>query len=183
MKIFGVGLNKTGTTSLGRALEILGFKGHASADLGLTKMWKDGNLSQIFEVAEQNEIFEDWPWPLLYRELEAKFPEAKFILTIRKSPEIWYDSLCKHSLKTGPTDFRKLIYGSYMPQGLKNEHISFYNGHIREVTSYFQERRKNDFVKLCFEDGDGWDVLCPFLGIKKPNSTFPKLNVSSLNQV
>ncbi|MFY0608665.1 MAG: hypothetical protein JXR10_18245 [Cyclobacteriaceae bacterium] len=32
MKIFGIGLNKTGTTSLGQALEILGYKKHLQTD-------------------------------------------------------------------------------------------------------------------------------------------------------
>ena len=34
-------------------------------------------------------------------------------------------------------------------------------------------------MNIC--DGDGWEVLCPFLGKDIPNVPFPKLNVYGEN--
>lgn len=180
MKIFGVGLNKTGTTSLGYALELLGVGKHTSVNLELVRYWKAGNLEPIFKISDEFQIFEDWPWPLLYKELAEKYPSAKFILTKRISSEKWFESLCKHSLETGPTEYRKLIYGSYMPHDFKKEYIDFYNYHNKNVLQYFNSEGKNRLLELCFEKGNGWSELCDFLELENSfcNTSFPKLNVS-----
>lgn len=39
MKIFGIGLNKPGIASLGKALEILGYSKLSKADLNLLEAW------------------------------------------------------------------------------------------------------------------------------------------------
>jgi len=176
LKVFGIGLNKTGTTSLGRALNILGFENHISCDLELTKKWFKNDLSSIFEVADEHNNFEDWPWPLMYRHLYEKYENAKFILTLRNSPETWYESLCDHALRTGPTEYRKLVYGYYMPHDFKKEHINFYKRHNQEVKNYFQREASESLLVLCWEKGDGWDELCEFLDNKKPKKKFPHLN-------
>lgn len=178
MKIFGIGLNKTGTTSLGKALEILGYNNHITCDWELTKSYFDGNTDQIFSVADKHNNFEDWPWPLLYKELYKKYPESKFILTTRKSSTAWYKSLCKHSIRTGPTEFRKLIYGHYMPQDFPNEHIDIYESHNQNVSNFFNKEAPSQLIKVCWENGDGWNEICDFLNKDIPNFTFPFLNKS-----
>ena len=177
MKVFGIGLNKTGTTSLGRALKILGFTKHLSGNLELTKLWGDNNLAPILALAKTHNNFEDWPWPLLYKELDDEFEDAKFILTLRKSPEIWYESLCKHSLRTGPTFHRKLIYGTYMPQDFKDEYLLFYENHINNIKEYFKNK-PNKLLVLSIEDENSWEKICNFLGKDIPDIDFPNINKS-----
>lgn len=178
MKVFGIGLNKTGTTSLGRALDTLGFKEHIGCTRSLTKDWSEGNISSILMRAEKYNNFEDWPWPLVYQDLYKNFNDAKFILTKRTTAEEWFDSLCKHSLKTGPTEYRKLIYGHYMPHDFKKEHIDFYNNHNRSVIEFFEHHDPSKLLVISFSEGDNWVKMCEFLNKKIPNSDFPILNRS-----
>ena len=176
MKVFGIGLNKTGTTSLGKALEILGYKKHISCNWELTKLWSENNLNPILKEAEKYNNFEDWPWPLVYKELFKKFENAKFILTIRDTPEDWYSSLCNHALRTGPTEFRKRIYGYYMPHDFKSEHINFYNNHNKGVIRFFKKNAPEKLLVISFKDGNRWEKICDFLNNEIPETDFPFLN-------
>jgi len=108
VKIFGIGLNKTGTTTLGYCFRELGFN-HKSYDLKLLKHYHNNNMDPIFKTVNQFDVFEDWPWPLLYKMLDKKYNNARFILTVRKDPETWYGSLRKHADRTGPTHARQIV--------------------------------------------------------------------------
>jgi len=141
-KVFGIGLNKTGTKTLGKSMRILGFQ-NKSYDLELLQSYAVGDYSKIFQHCELFDSFEDWPWPLLYKELDAKYPDAQFILTYRPTPDMWYESLCKHSLRTGPTVARKIAYGYKMPQENKHHHIQFYKKHNNDVIEYFKKGMTN----------------------------------------
>ncbi|TRZ45004.1 sulfotransferase family protein [Robertkochia solimangrovi] len=178
MKVFGIGLNKTGTTSLGKALEILGYSKHISCNLELTENWSEGNLLPILEVAHKHNNFEDWPWPLIYKELYKEFDDAKFILTIRSSPEEWYNSLCKHAIRTGPTKFRKLIYGHEMPQEYMKQHLDFYNQHNKNVIEFFNSVDPNKLLVISLNEGNNWQKLCEFLDKDIPEVEFPFLNTA-----
>lgn len=180
MKIFGIGLNKTGTTSLGKAVEILGYKEHVSCDLDLLKLWDSGDFEPIFQVADMNNNFEDWPWPLLYKELYRRYPDAKFILTVRQDAETWFSSLCKHALRTGPTDHRKIVYGYAMPQENPEAHMRFYNKHNAEVKTFFKSNNNlHNFIQLCWKKDNNWDQICSFLDKPRPKVDFPYLNKSN----
>jgi hypothetical protein len=176
MKIVGIGLNKTGTTSLGVCLKHWGLR-HISYDLEAFEFWRQGDWPAVLRCMEAHDSFEDWPWPLLYREIDTAFPGSKFILTRRKDPRTWFESLCKHADRTGPTDFRKPIYGYEMPHGQDEAHIRFYLAHNEAVRDYFKDR-PNDFLEVCWEDGDGWAELAAFLGFEAPDWPFPHVNKS-----
>jgi hypothetical protein len=71
-KVFGVGLNKTGTTTLGVCLRSLGFR-HVSCRRDLLESFRNRNLERVFAVADAHDSFADWPWPLMYGELATAF--------------------------------------------------------------------------------------------------------------
>jgi len=175
MKVFGTGLNKTGTKTLGECFRTFGFH-NQSYDLGLLKAWARGDLEEIFRVSDRFDSFEDWPWPLLYREFDRRYPDAKFILTLRKDPETWFDSLCRHAELTGPTEAREIVYGHRMPHGHREHHIGIYLKHQEEVTRYFSDR-PGKLLVISWDRGEGWLQLCPFLGISGiPQRPFPHEN-------
>lgn len=122
------------------------------------------NFSHIFEVMEEFDSFEDWPWPLMYKEIDEKFSDAKFILTVRKSPEIWYRSLCKMAVRIGPLSDFKNIYGPLMTHGRKEKHIHFYKKHNEEVLEYFKDRPEN-ILNICFGEGNEAKRLANFLKV------------------
>lgn len=164
---------------MGKALEILGYNQHLSSSLALTKDWYEGNYDPIMELARKHDAFEDWPWPLLYQEFYREFDNAKFILTIRESPEIWHHSLSSHATRTGPTEYRKMIYGHEMPHNFVKEDIEFYNKHNEQVIQFFKENDPSKLLVVCWERGDGWNQLCSFLNKTVPNKKFPFHNDSS----
>jgi hypothetical protein len=177
-KVFGIGLNKTGTTSLGKALEILGYQNHTSVDLKSLRNFRNGKLEKVIRKTRSYNNFEDWPWPLMYKELFAVYPKAKFVLTVRKTDEVWFNSLEKYAAWTGPTEHRKLAYGYEMPNENPEYHINFYKTHNQEVRDFFEEKSPDSFLEICFEKGDGWEKLCDFLGKEVPEEPFPFLNKS-----
>lgn len=175
-KIFGIGLNKTGTKTLGSAMEYFGLR-NKSYDAELLFDFNAKNFQSIIRVAKGYDSFEDWPWPLVYREMEPIFPEAKFILTMRKTPDIWYRSLCKHSIITGPTEARKIVYGHLMPENNREHHIEFYCRHNDLVMEYFKSK-KHKLLVVCWENGNGWEDLSSFLELPIPDVPFPHENKS-----
>ncbi len=180
-KVFGIGLNKTGTTTLGDCGKILGLrctgcKKHLLEDLVLRN-----DLSGIMEIAEHYDLFQDWPWPLVYKQLDEKFPGSKFILTVRSSESKWFESLKNHALRTHPTKHcRKLAYGFNFPHKHEQEHLEFYRKHNESVRAYFRDR-SDDFLELCWESGDGFEELCNFLGYKVPDTPTPHSNKRTIN--
>lgn len=144
-------------------------------DLDLLKSYAAGDYKSILHVTEFFDSFEDWPWPLLYKEFDNKYPEAKFILSIRSSDETWFESLCHHAEKTGPTEARKIVYGYPMPKENPEYHKTFYNNFNQRVWDYFSDR-PSKLLTVCWENGDGWQQLCSFLGFPVPDVAFPHIN-------
>lgn len=178
-KIFGIGLNKTGTSTLGVCLKILGYN-HTSCSRKLLKdISQKQKYDNTYETVDKFDSFEDWPWPLIYKKLDNKYPNSKFILTIRKDEFTWLNSLKKHSLTTTPLkNCRKYAYGYEYPFCHEKEHIKFYKDHNNDVKEHFKNRPK-DFLIVCWENGDGWEELCNFLSKKVPKMPFPHINKSS----
>lgn len=173
-KVFGIGLNKTGTKTLGACLNQLGYA-HKSVDKQAFELLKKGDINGLFNIIDGYDSFEDWPWPLIYKETYEKYPDSKFILTLRHDAETWYKSLCRHSDKTGPTNYREVIYGYAMPHQYKKEHIDFYNSFNQSVRDFFSDKR-GLLLEVCWEKGDGWKKLCSFLEKEIPRKEFPHVN-------
>ena len=142
MKIFGIGVNKTGTKSLGHGLHILGFKNNHNFDFKLIEDAQNGDLTQIQQIINKHDSFEDWPYPLIYKKLDELYPDAKFILTTRKDTDTWFHSLVKHSKLTGPTKHREAIYGHLMPT---------YENQCLKCDFIFTNKQKitDDTIPLC----------------------------------
>ena len=181
MKIFGIGLSKTGTTSLAHALEILDFK---TKDYPGIEHYRPGDLSSIDgRLLYQYDAFTDTPIPSFFRELDVKYPGSKFILTTREL-DGWLKSCKKQftsKLAEKQSDSHNAlfldIYGCTVFDEQKFR--KGYENHLNEVMSYFKER-PNDLLILDIAGGDGWEKLCPFLGVAIPNIAFPKSNVTQI---
>jgi hypothetical protein len=188
-KIFGVGLSKTGTTSLTRALRILGFKATHCPFFALDHF--SPTLALRLEKIARRDAFTDSPIPLFYRELDAAFPGSKFILTIRDR-ESWLDSCQNHHVWPGnhiqgtfvpglplvrtQLMLHKNLYGSERFD--RDGFTASYESHRRSVLDFFAERPADLLViDLC--GGEGWEQLCPFLNKPVPDRPFPRLNVGA----
>lgn len=173
-KVFGLGLGKTGTTTLGKCLRILGYD-HVSCDVDLTRAYREGRMDEIYKIADVKNAFEDFPWPLMYREMYKRYPTSKFVLTTRTSSDVWFESLVKHADRTGESEHKILAYGHAMPHGKKAEHVTLYEEHNASVRNFFADK-PGQFLELCWEHGHGWSELCDFLGHEVPEASFPWAN-------
>lgn len=182
-KVFGIGLQRTGTTSLAKALNILGYRAvhwgfSYNAMLGF-ETWFKGN----FAVNEMLGIDAgtDNPFPIFFRELDASYPGSKFILTTRNK-ESWLMSceklyannnfLCcsdyvqaNHTKLYGIVDFDPKVFAQV------------YDRHHTTVLQYF-ECMPNKLLVIDFNSGNIWEKLCLFLGKSVPQQDFPWENRS-----
>lgn len=176
-RVFGIGLNKTATKSLGMCFEAMGFK-NRTYSLQAFKLYQKKDWTALFEFIDQHDSFEDWPWPLMYKEIDARYPDAKFILTTRVTEDIWYKSLCKMAVRMGPMrDFEKPIYGYSMPHGHRQEHIDIYRKHNADVRAYFSDR-PGKLLEICFDQGFHMNTLTDFLGEPEIDFKPPHANKS-----
>ncbi len=172
-KVFGVGLQKTGTSTLGRVLNILGYRVEEETDYDMVDSLMKGDMDAIKERAKEFDGFEDNPWPLLYKELDEWYPGSKFILTVRDESN-WIHSITKH-FGNNKSAFREWYYGNGAPQENRELYLEKYLSHNADVKKYFANR-KGDFLVVNFEEGDGWKKICKFLGEPIPKADFPHLN-------
>ena len=181
LKIFCIGLNKTGTTSIGDAFKILGyarFGWRPGVSGPLVMRWHEGKFDPFLRVIREHEAFEDLPWPLVYREIESRFENARFILTTRAGEDVWLRSIQKHIKRGSNWVGHYLIYGSYDPVADAEMYLNRYRRHNAEVREYFAARPEK-LLEMCFEHGDGWEKLCRFLAVETvPDVPFPHANAS-----
>lgn len=57
-KVFGIGLNKTGTTTLAACLKILGYDRHCGYSHDLLEQYRSGKLELIFATLDVHDSFE-----------------------------------------------------------------------------------------------------------------------------
>ena len=174
-KVFCVGFHKTGTTSLAVALEALGYR--VTGPNGVNDPDIENNvLPMAYDLVERYDAFQDNPWPIIYKELDAKYPGSKFILMLR-NPESWIKSQVRHFGRE-ETPMRTWIYGIGCPEGNEDTYVKRFEDHNREVLNYFKNRPQ-DLLVMDLAKGDGWDKLCIFLEVAIPNIAFPHANKAS----
>ena len=165
-KIFCIGFNKTGTTSLGMALAILGYD-HCSYNPKVERYYLKGRLDKVLEYTSRYESFDDSPWLKegLIPVLDKNFPGSKYIYLER-------DEL---SWKGSYTRFTKLIFGASSDADIGwNEYCQ----HREFVLNYFRERSPAEFLVLDVRDPVGFRKLANFLGKAAPQDAFPHVNRS-----
>lgn len=181
LKVFGIGFNRTGTSSLKLALKKLGFN-VLVRNGQFVKRYSNDRTKWILNNIEEWDAFQDWPWPMLHVDLLDHLGEdARFILTRRATPEKWVESLKKHSERTNPDSHqRRVMLGYDYPHGLEEEHIALYDNHLKRVRLHFKAQGKEHLLKeMCWEEGDGWPELCGFLNEPIPTRSFPRANQSA----
>ena len=133
-----------------------------------------------FELVERFDAFQDNPWPIIYKEIDEKFPGSKFIL-LERDPQSWIKSQIKH-FGQSETPMRKWIYGQGSPVGNEAIYLERFKRHNEEVVFHFRHRPK-DLLVMNLSDGDGWHKLCGFLEEDAPACEFPHSNKASDREV
>lgn len=176
MKILGLGLSRTGTTSLDAALGLLGFRTrHWFFDMG---EFDDRDGEPGLEAGTDIPLLPHW------RALDAKFVGSRFVLTTRPLHD-WLASMrafLPRSRRGAPIDVRKraylellaYVYGTVVyDETLLTE---AYLAHHAEIRTAFAGR-PGDLLELdVTTHPDPWSPLCRFLDRERPATPFPHVN-------
>jgi hypothetical protein len=181
-KIFGIGLSKTGTTTLGCALQRLGFQ---------VLDWINPLTREL--ICEDDlylfDAFTDTPSAVCFERLYHLFAQSKFIYTVRPI-DAWQGSMIRHWRRNyGVTDFeqsRKLVAGRHafhFGRAFSDIHLPLYfnhsdyhtayRAHERRVRHFFSDKPQNRLLELDVFAGHGWRELCCFLDRQMPAAPFP----------
>ena len=204
MKIIGAGLSKTGTTSLQKALELLGFSGIHYDQERLNDILDGSNKNPDFQRYDDVDFVTDLPSAHFFDELLAAYPESKVILTIREL-ESWWKSVDHHWKRKYPMEkksiarelARTILRRNSQIRQARNEHDAFrrqlrnYVYGSVEASEFLYKKKYLDhnervravvpadrLLVMNIVAGDGWEVLCPFLQMKVPETTFPHSHLS-----
>ncbi len=180
-KVFGIGLSKTGTTSLAKALEILGF---ATIDWRspLTNCLVTEHDLFLYDAVTDTTVSSGFE-PLYFM-----FPNSVFVYTERPL-EAWKQSFRRYfSQQYGEAFDLPRSSGERIPQmwyGLRWESIlrTLYANHAsleeaylvfeHRVLGFFENKPTQRFLRLNIFEGDPWRPLCSFLGKPVPEQPFP----------
>ena len=182
--VFGVGLSKTGTSSLDGAMNILGYNTiHYPPVAQVTD--QGCHLKWPWWMEDYNSA-NDLPIAATYKELYELFPEAVFVLTVR-DVEAWLESCRKHMTEERTKGFekqprleqaRRLYVHMYGQTTFEAEAFrTAYHRHVDGVVDFFANRKP--LTVLDVTAGHGWSELCGALGRDVPDLPFPKRNVRS----
>ncbi len=188
-RVFGIGMHKTGTSSLHAAFRVLGFNSaHWNTALWARQVWEEVKAYGRSETLERHYAFSDLPFPLLYKELDKAYPGSKFVLTVRNADD-WLRSVRDHwdpNINPYRADWdiapfthkiHHLLYGrkTFDPVTF----IERYGRHNAEVLEYFRDRPA-DLLVLDVPSDMQWGPLCAFLERPVPAVPFPhKLRTSA----
>jgi len=164
-KVFCIGYNKTGTTSLGRSLKMLGYKNSSFNKIVWKKYYLNNRIDKVLKYTAKFDSLDDLPW--LKEEmipiLDKKFPNSKFIYLIREE-EAWKKSLNNWS-------YKKFEKHPDLEKSLEE-----YKSHKDFVLDYFKKRSEEDFIILDIKDPEGFKKLGLFLGKTTSRDDFPHFN-------
>jgi hypothetical protein len=181
-RIFGIGMHKTGTTSLHHAFQILGLKSaHWQTAPWAKHVWREASQYGRSQTLEKFYCACDLPIPLVYQQLDKAYPGSKFILTVRDE-WAWLKSVSKH-WSHDHNQFRSqwdsdvfthrchnLLYGRRDFDATTM--LERYRRHNAEVLEYFTGREA-DLCVMDMDKGAAWPKLCSFLNAPIPNEPYP----------
>lgn len=206
IKIIGAGFPRTGTTSLKRSLEMLGYtKTYHMKEL----LVHPDKLHHWLELEENRttdwdtlydgyQATVDFPGYPYYKEHMERYPDAKVILTVRPF-EKWYESAYNTVWQAGPQNLQQKL--AMMWRMATSSRIRKVIPCIKMVKRVFWEKQfegrflDKEFAKsvwdrhieevknyvpedklLVYDVRDGWAPLCSFLGMPEPTEPLPHLN-------
>jgi hypothetical protein len=204
LQVIGAGISRTGTESLKKALEHLGFgKCYHMYELmtnpGHLVHWKEmmetgtTDLEVLF-TGYQSAV--DLPACSYYQRLMSEYPQAKVILSVR-DPDQWYESASMTIFLRLPRPFIKLLsyIGRLSPKIRWFVQYSYYIDEFMDAR-FFQGKAKNPGAckelfnqwnrmvvesvpaqkLLVYNISEGWEPLCRYLEVPVPGIPFPAGN-------
>jgi hypothetical protein len=193
-KVFGIGLSRTGTTSLNSCLNVLGFN---------SKHWMiNKKIIDWVDIFNFNGLT-DTPISFQFESIYYAFPKAKFIYTIRDS-DSWGKSVERHFHWIRDFNHFKDICNNGVPkESIVNSeywraiHLNLYanysswleayEAHDARVKNFFQGCKKSNLLKIDLTTNlttnkQKWIAILEFLELDLssiPMMPFPRKNVKN----
>jgi hypothetical protein len=192
--VFGIGLSRTGTTSLTSALAILGYASRHFPDdpetqAEVRRVIVDCPHARPVQlpVLASVDALTDTPVCCIYQPLAESYPEAVFVLT-QRDLGAWLASCRRYWAYVASPYFRRFpdadltryaslinrwLYGSatFDERMFAHAHAEY---HAR-VEAFFAAR-PGRLLRLDICAGEGWAALCRFLSLPAPREPFPHEN-------
>jgi glycosyltransferase involved in cell wall biosynthesis len=175
-RVFGIGLNKTGTSSFHEAMQILGLESlhwggpmirrlvETSLEAGdplLSRLDPHYDAFSDIEVLSEN-----------FDLLDRQYPGSRFVLTVRPRDE-WIASR-RHHVETNLARRQAGDYDGGFLAVDEEAWAAHWDEHVTRVREYF--RGRDDFLELDLSKGADWSALCRLLGVEEPDEPFPWRN-------
>lgn len=197
-KYFCIGRNKTGTTSLKKAFEDLGFivGDQRTAEILYDRYYFKDEFLPIIKYCETAQVFQDVPFShfATLKHIDNAYPGSKYILTIRNDAEQWYRSITRFNaahfglngrlpsvedLKNATYIRKGYKYNTVRAHGTSDDDpfnkeimIKHYNDHNASVLNYFKDR-PGDLLVINLSEPNAYVKFVNFLNIKSPFNSFP----------
>jgi hypothetical protein len=180
MKCFVLSLHRSGTSSASILLERLGIRTihwpgrYDKVSLTEKVIGRETNLEFVLDTIMpalvRHEAAADVPIPVLYRQLQNRFPEAKWILLLR-NPEDWVRSIRGRIGERELRPFERVQYWHYFParparlSDLSDaELFSMYGRHTEEVVDYSNSLGPGKLGVFDLHDPSSGSAVASFLG-------------------
>jgi len=198
LSVIGTGLSRTGTTTLRKVLEELGFSPcYNSTELFIRprgiEFWE--GLEQGEEVDFEN-FFSNYngiigfPGYIFHQQLKAEYPDARVILSYRE-PEEWYEDISKTVFESVSSHVNKAYaeevrsFDPYLADCIERIHAlqlrileeNYFEGRFADKDYAVQRYVEwNEGIKdiysedelLVYQVTEGWEPVCKFLGVPVP---------------
>jgi hypothetical protein len=184
-RVFGIGLSKTGTTTLASALQ----------SLGLTTLhWTNPVTGALISEPDLLlfDALTDTPMCVAFEKNYYMFPASKFIYTVRPL-ESWIRSMLGQWHRVfGTTEFGEFQRQASTPSRIRlgSDFCSIYQtlylshadlrqayaAYDRRVRRFFSDKPADRFLVFDVFAGHGWPELCAFLDKDVPAMPFPFAN-------
>jgi hypothetical protein len=196
LEVIGSGFGRTGTASLKRALEMLGFGPchHMEEIFANPPQVAHWQAVAAGRPVDWDEVFAgyrsqvDWPGAHVWRDLAAFYPAAKVVHSVRPE-EAWWKSfsatIAKLVDERAGIPLPPHVAAMLQAAGVEMIERQTFGGRITDKAGALAAfRRRTEEVKaaipagrlLVFDVAEGWAPLCAFLGVPVPDAPFPRVN-------
>jgi hypothetical protein len=180
-RVFGIGLDKTGTSSLSKALTMLGFRSVHNGGRNVCDAVQraiDADAPLLSNIDPWVDAFSDIG--LLsrrYRRLDEQYPGSWFVLTTRPVDE-WIVSRRRQVEVNQRRKAARVSTGDWLTIDEVGWR-SLWDAHVDGVRAYFDEQRRVGdrrgprYLEIDLTRNAGWGPLCAFLGRPEPETPYP----------
>lgn len=175
-KVFGIGVNKTGTKSTAQFVKQLGMRTLHDRPSGNNIRDAINRGKRSIPLMSSYDAFFDMPEGIDFEKLLERFPDARFIMTTRDTKQ-WVNSRIVHVLHnrivSGKRSWTEIDTAAWRRE--KEEH----ENRVRETFKRLGKRDQLLIVDVCSDPDQAAQKIAEFLELPRKDIGFPRLNTGA----